>query len=113
MTRTLKFWGESDDLFELSGTKGDEPDEIGCFGARNTAVLVSDGDAGLIVVAVYAPGSGKKQPGCWSIGICQTDEDKPLPEWPMTWGIGGRGYSVELTLEVPDTAIVERVSDDD
>jgi len=35
MPRDLTFYGASDDLFEIEGTKGDEPDEIGAYDSGN------------------------------------------------------------------------------
>lgn len=104
--RKLKFYGASDDLFEIDGTSGNEPDEIGCYD-RPCVVKVSNDHAGLHVVGIYAPGDG---PACWSLGIMQLDEDVPLPDWPMTWSVSGRGYSVALEIDAPDSAVVEDIS---
>lgn len=106
MSRTLKFYGASDDLFEVEGTIGGEPDEIGCYD-ETAAVKVANEHGGLFVVAHYAP---KNLAACWSIGLMQLDEDVPLPNWPMKWSTGGRGYSVLLEIEVPDSAVVSAVA---
>lgn len=100
--RTLKFYGASDDLFEIEGTTKDEPDEIGCFNSPVT-VWVGNEDEGIFITGMYAPNNSSS---CWMIGISQMDEDMPLPDWEMSWGIGGRGYSVELTIEVPEGVVV-------
>ena len=108
MTRTLKFYGASDDLFEIDGTKGEEPDEIGCFERVPTVKVAFDDETGLFVTAHYAPNNSA---ATWMIGISQIEEDMPLPDWPMRWSApGGRGYSVELEIDVPDGVIVTNVT---
>ena len=106
MSRTLKFYGASDDLFEIEGYVNGEPDEI----SPECCVLVANDHAGLIVSAHYSPGGN----GCWAIGISQRDEDEPLPDWPMTWTTGrpSRGYSVVLTIETPDSAVMSKIGGD-
>jgi hypothetical protein len=102
--RKLTFYGASDDLFEIEGTKGDEPDELGSYGSPSV-VIVGNEQEGLRISAIYGShveGFG----GCWAIAIGLRDEDEPLPSWPMTWGISRTGYSVMLVLEVPDDAVV-------
>jgi len=102
--RILKFYGVSDDLFEIEGTVGDEPDE------RNsgTVELIDENGDGLRVYCDYAVTNN----ACWVVGIAPLDEDIPLPEWPMSFKLGGRGYSTELTMEVPDSVIVTNVEDE-
>lgn len=104
--RTLKFYGVSDDLFECEGTKGSEPDEIGCYD-RQVHLLLQNEHGGLIVVGEYSPALN----GCWMVGVTQRDEDDPIPDWPMkfTSGEPSRGYSVVLTIEVPDSVAVEEM----
>lgn len=106
--RELKFYGASDDLFEIEGTSGDEPDEVGCYNRPAVAKVSSSSEGELAVVAVYAPGNVA---GCWSIGLMPVDEDVPLPSWQTAWKTGGRGYSAELTLTVPDDAVVSMMSE--
>lgn len=93
--RTVKFYGESDDLFEIDGAKRGEPDEI-----SPGAVKVANDHGGLIVVADYARGT---TPGAsWVLGISLIDEDVPLPGWPMRWSTHKNGYSPLLEIDVPD-----------
>ncbi len=101
MPRTLKFYGASDDLFECEGTIGGEPDEIATV--DGAVVIEAMGGVGLQVTARY---DGAHENGVWAIGITPLDEDIPLPCWPMEWKLGGRGYSTELTITVPDDAVV-------
>jgi len=99
MSRTLKFYGASDDLFEIEGTIKDEPDEIGCYN-RSAAVKVYDRlGNGLIVAGIYI------NPGVWAIGIAPMDEDQPLPGWPHAYSRD----SALLTIEAPDDAVVVEV----
>jgi hypothetical protein len=98
MTRSLKFYGASDDLFEIEGYQRGEPDEI----SPDSYVKIMSGEIGLIVTAQYT------RIGCWAIGICQIDEDQPIPDWTIffTTGKPARGYSVVLNIEAPDDAIM-------
>lgn len=101
-TRVLRFYGCSDDLFEVDGGRRDEPDEIGCYD-KPVVVKIQNGPDSLCVVGMYAPANVA---ACWSIGLMPTDEGTPMPNWPVSYKLGGRGYSTELTIEVPDTAVV-------
>lgn len=104
MTRVLKFYGASDDLFEIEGTTKGEPEEIGCYD-RPGAVKVYDRQGnGLIVTGLYI------DPGVWSIGIAPMEENQPLPGWPHSYGPSARGYSALLTIDAPDDAIVVEVA---
>jgi hypothetical protein len=110
MSRNLKFYGASDDLFEVEGTTGTEPNEIGCYG-RIPAVKVCNDHGGMIVVAIYdADSLPPDMPECWTIGICPLDEDVPLPGWPMKWS--AQGYSTVLEMEVPDDVRVTEIGVD-
>ena len=99
--RMLKFYGLSDDLFEIEGTRGDEPDE-----RPAGTVEVKDGDGnGLRVHCDY----GVTGNACWMVGIAPIDDGVPIPNWPMSFRLGGRGYSAELTIEAPDSAVVSEI----
>lgn len=98
--KTLAFFGASDDLFEIEGTSGKEPDEIGVYG-RPVQIEVRGGGKGLVVVGLYCTN------GCWSIGIAPLDEDVPLPDWPLRWTLSG--YSTRLEIDAPDTAKVREI----
>ena len=102
MSRRLTFYGASDDLFEIEGTKGSEPDEVPCYD-RAAVAKIESSEGQLCVVGMYAPGNTAP---CWSIGIMPVDEEVEIPDWPMQWELGGRGYSAELTIAVPDDAVV-------
>lgn len=97
-TRTLSFWGASDDLFECDDSVGRATEEIGCYDAPGI-YRITRGDEGLFVTGHYAPGNVV---GCWSVGVMQLDEDKPLPDWPIT--ISAKGYSAVVTVAVPADA---------
>lgn len=100
--RVLTFYGTSDDLFEIEGTTGDEPDEIGCF-QRAVAVEIRQQDHGLIVTGQYALGGAPT----WSIGLAPIDEDQPMPDWPLSWAF--EGYTAKLTVHAPDHATVRKL----
>lgn len=106
MSKTLQFYGASDDCFEITGAIREE---IYCISKPGVYHLKST-EGELLVVALY--GIGNK--GCWSIGLCQVDEDVPVPTWPVTYTMHERGYSVLMTMEVPDdTHLVPTDKDDD
>jgi hypothetical protein len=101
--RLLQFYGASDDLFEIEGSRRNEPDEI----SPSSAVKITLGDEGFIVSAHYGPALTP----CWAIGISQLDEDMPLPDWPIkfTTGAPSRGYSVVLNVEAPDDVVLTEI----
>lgn len=108
MTRTLKFYGASDDLFEVHDSTGKETDEYPAYKPATVQVSTNGGSVGLYVTAHYAVAPC----GCWTIGIAPIDEDQPLPGWPMRWR--AEGYSTVLEIEVPADAIVtDQRSEDD
>ena len=74
MSRTLKFYGASDDLFEIEGTKGDEPDEVGSY---NSAPVVSirSNEGEMLVIGQYSVGGT----ACWMVGVAPFEEDVPTP----------------------------------
>lgn len=99
---TVSFFGASDDLFVVDGDYTDEIcDTKG--GPMSYRIETPDGE-GLVVVGTYAPSDG----AVWAIGICQLDEDRPLPPWTMRWTTYHSGYSIELELELPDDAVIRR-----
>lgn len=98
--RTLKFYGASDDLFEIEGTVGNEPDERG---PGTVEVVDEETGEGLLVTASYV------LRGCWTIGITPLDEDVNIPDWNYKISLGGRGYTTELTMDVPDSVVVKNL----
>jgi len=100
--KKLQFYGSSDDCFCVEG--GGHDNEIdNCADGSTMAYTVKQGDAGLIVTAQYAP---EALPGVWTIGVAPLDEDVPIPDWPMRFGLAERGYSSMLTIEVPEAVEV-------
>ena len=107
MSREVVFYGASDDLFEIRGSVGDEPDEIGCFHVPVEVTITSVTEGELSVVGIYSP----TKSGCWCIGIMPVDEDIPIPSWPVSIALNeirpGQGYSTELAIIIPDDAKLE------
>ncbi|WP_228709596.1 hypothetical protein [Raoultella planticola] len=61
----------------------------------------------MLVIACYT------DEGCWAIGVGQVNEETQLPAWPASFSQHDRGYSVVLTLQVPDDIkLVLEESDD-
>ena len=95
--RKVSFRGHSDDIVEIHGTIGDEPDEIGCFESTPIYIKVEDENGwGFYVVAVYN--------GCWGFGIMQLDEDEPLTFYDVSFSCDG--YTVVMDIEIPDGAVI-------
>jgi hypothetical protein len=92
MTKELKFYGASDDLLECEGAIREE---IGCYNKPGIYHLKS-AEGEMQVVGYYLDS------GLWSIGISQVAEDTPLPAWPVIYTMHERGYSVQLSIVVPD-----------
>lgn len=106
MSKILKFYGASDDLFEVEGAIREE---IGCFDKPGVYHLKS-AEGEILVVAHYGIGNA----AAWSVGLCQVDEGVPVPAWPVTYSMHESGYSVLLTMEVPDdTRLVMNDEDED
>ncbi|EBO9596923.1 hypothetical protein S930_16100 [Salmonella enterica] len=96
MTKQLHFYGASDDLLECEGAIREE---IGCYNSPGIYHLKSS-EGEMQVVGYYLDS------GVWSLGISQVAEDVPLPAWPATYVMHERGYSVQLTITVPDDTIL-------
>lgn len=105
--KTLKFYGASDDLFEMDG---DESEEWGCYNRLASVLVEHDGER-LLVVGLY-DGPGDVSDGCWAIGVQLFREGDSVPPWPVRLETHNRKYSPVLVLEVPDGATVSGVSDD-
>lgn len=105
MGKTLRFFGASDDLFEVTGAI---TEEIGCFSKPGVYHLKS-AEGELLVIALYGVGNI----ACWTIGVCQVDEGVPVPEWPVMYSMHDSGYSPLLTLEVPDDTRLVMDGDDE
>lgn len=101
--RTLKFSGASDDLFEIEGSRNHEPDEQ----APGTVELKDADGNGLRIYAEYGVAGNT----CWMIGVAPMDEDIQIPDWPMSYRLAGRGYSAELTIEAPDSAVLSNADE--
>lgn len=99
--KELRFYGASDDLFECEGAIREE---IGCFSVAGIYHLKSS-EGEMQVIANYTDNA------CWAIGVCQVEEDLPIPNWPASYSTHEKGYSVVLTLQVPDDTIL--VMDDE
>lgn len=92
MSKTLSFYGASDDLFECEGAIREE---IGCFSKPGVYHLKSvEGE--LHVVGYY------QDTGIWSVGVAPVTEGATMPVWPSAYQVHENGYSPMLTLEVPD-----------
>lgn len=102
--KTLRFWGHSDDCFEIDGAI---QDEIGASGRgvnlRLTSPLTNDR---LRIHGIYAPGNG----ATWVFGVGLVEEDDRLPPWPIRF-VPEHAYSLALEIDVPDDIVVEHEVD--
>ena len=55
---------------------------------------------------------GRAHLPCWMIGVMPTDEDVPIPSWPMRFGLSERGYSAQLEVDAPDNTTVKVIGID-
>lgn len=99
--KELRFYGAIDDLFECEGAIREEK---GCYDRPGVYHLISE-EGELLVIANYTDN------GCWSIGLCQVDEDVPVPQWQTSFSMHEKGYSVVLSIQVPDDTMLK--DDDD
>lgn len=103
----LKIYGASDDLVEIEGHFSEE---IDCY-EKDVLITVGWPEAaagknsqGVFVVMRYAPSWVKS--GVWTAEISPFDEDVEIP-WTITVGLGGRGYSAEVSIDCPDDVPVK------
>jgi len=102
--KTLKFYGSSDDLFELDGDLQEEQDN--CANGKTMAYgLFSGGFGQLIVTAQYAPEC--LLDGVWTIGVALWAEGRKLPGWDMRFENGEETHSPMLVIEAPDDVTVK------
>lgn len=90
----VTFYGSSDDLIEVDGSIP------GCD--EYTGESADFDIAGLIVRVFYNDG------GCWSIAVGQIDEDVPV--LARVESLVADGYTMKLTLDVPNGSHVTKVA---
>lgn len=112
--RLLGFYGSSDDLCEIDGSRPGEPIRFSPDLETDTATVeirVPGTDEGLCVNWWFNTSD------LWSLGLSQLREGVPLPLWQWTYGTvkhpdGEWGTSVKLILEAPDGARIRQVCTD-
>lgn len=93
ITNKLHFSGHSDDTVELVDDENGL-EEFDCWNKPFFAKVIDKEGNGLSVCGMYK--------GIWLFGIGQIAEDKELPDWPVSYTMAENGYSVVLTLDVPE-----------
>jgi hypothetical protein len=108
-TVEVVFYGASDDNIEIEGPI-EGADEYGAWMSRDhrgcgvVGIFLLEGYGGACHInAIYD--------GCWSFAVGQTEENTPLPPWPVS--LSAEGYTTKLTLTVPVGTSVSKVGDDD
>lgn len=105
--KRLKFYGVSDDLFEMDG---DIREEIGCY-EKGGVYHLKAADGEMIVYGEYAPNPTKG--ASWMIGVALVDEGIQLPPWKIHYMTGDpdgypdpQSYTPMLVIEAPDDVTV-------
>jgi hypothetical protein len=94
----ITIYGASDDLIEVAGCEG--ADEFN--NDDWSADLIAPDDSQMSVWCWYTLG------GTWAVGVAQTDEEHPLPAWPIAitqapaMNPDNPGYSVLLSIDAPE-----------
>lgn len=103
--RRLQFFGASDDLFACyDGDKYVE--EIDCWKRMVAFKVSSESDGGsLVVTAAYNIDTFPHD--CWVVGVSNAERYKPIPSWPVSYGVTDDGGSPTLILSAPSDAVVE------
>lgn len=97
----IRLSGGSDDLIEYSiiTAEGTVEEEEGWLGKGPWQVMLRDEASGgeLIATAEYSDG------GVWWLGVRQTDDEHPIPDWPISIRQHPETpYSAELVMVCPD-----------
>lgn len=99
--KTIKFYGFSDDLVEISGPlKG--CDEYSAYKDLEFDIVSPRKDM-MRVITHY--GSN----GCWSFAPSIAEEDLPFPNWKISFEEARHGYSTVMSVEVPDETVIKKV----
>lgn len=93
--KTLKFYGQSDDTFGEYGVTHYDVDN--CASLKPIQCKIEADGQSLLVIGQYSRNGN----GCWDIGISQTNESTPIPNWTVR--ISSSGYTAVLEIDVPDT----------
>lgn len=95
--KQLRFYGYSDDNFGEESSNGVD----NCASLKPIQCKLVSSEGSMYVIGQY----DRANNGCWDIGVCQVDEDIPIPDWEMKFS-AKEGYSVILTITVPDDTIL-------
>lgn len=95
--KKLHFSGHSDDVVILVDD-ANSSEEYEVWDKAFTASITDRKGQSLVVYGKYGIGGA----GIWMFGICQFDCDRDIPNWPVSFETAENGYSVVLTIEVPD-----------
>jgi len=97
--KTAIFSGDSDDCREVDGDFYEEEYLPACIVRRK-----SNPNEGVMIVYTYT--------GCWAIGLGQIKDDAPIPDWAKNPKYDWEGYTVKMTLTVPDDAEIVWLNED-
>ena len=71
-------------------------------------IELHDGEQGIVLIATYAPvvPTDLGHQLALAVGLIPLfGDNRPLPQWPMTWQ--AEGASIRFGIECPDTTIIE------
>lgn len=97
-TRLVKFFGHSDDCFEIEGAVSAEV---------NDGVFCIEDPAGqrINLVATY----GQFHTGMWLLGLQAIEDGIPWPTWHMDWHMHENEYSPVLSMSLPVGSTITRI----
>lgn len=102
-TKTVRFYGASDDLVEIEGIEGADEFNVGDGRIWQAGFVIESRPFKMLVSALYGPG------GVWSFAPGMVDDGDPLPPWPMRIGqCQDPLYSTTLEIDVPADAVLYR-----
>lgn len=96
MTKLISFEGASDDiaLVVVDGT----PEEYDAYSGAQFHIVSRTGQMQVNVDL-------DDNSGCWMIGLGQTDEAHPMPDWPVSQAQStDADYSARVSISAPDDA---------
>ena len=110
--KQLTFQGYSDDTFSCTGP-GIDVDDDDCARQTQCAIRVVGEGGSLLVIGQYVP---HEMASGWGITVApyaDEPDDEPMPDWPMRFVRGERGYSPVLQIDAPDDVQVTLLPEGD
>lgn len=110
--KQLTFQGYSDDTFACAGP-GIDVDYDDCARQSQIVMRVQGEGGSILVIGQYVP---QTMAAGWGITVAPAADDpdeEPMPDWPMRFVRGERGYSPVLVIDAPGDVRVTLLPDGD